>query len=162
MKKYLLITLAYSTICCAQQKDVTKQDTTIAKVVTVPIKKDTIKATVKTKPTVVPIDSKKDTDIILVRQEVTGTDWAKYALPILTLFLGIGVNRLIDWISKRNATIRNGERWVVELRSTEVPLSQQMTDLIAFRDSLSFTEFVIPEIKAMTNLNGDVFKSLEK
>lgn len=162
MKKYLLITLACSTICCAQQKDIIKQNTTITKVITVLIKKDTIKATAKTKPTVVPIDSKKDTNIILVKQEVTGTDWAKYALPILTLFLGIGINQLIDWITKRNATIRNGERWVVELRSTEVPLSQQMTDLIAFRDSLSFTEFVIPEIKAMTNLNGDVFKSLDK
>ncbi len=162
MKKYILITLVCSTICCAQQKDVTKQNTTITKVVAVPIKKDTIKASVKTKPTVVPIDSKKDTNIILVKQDITGTDWTKYALPILTLFLGIGINRLIDWISKRNATIRNGERWVVELRSTEVPLSQQMTDLIAFKDSLSFTEFVIPEIKAMTNLNGDVFKSLDK
>jgi hypothetical protein len=162
MKKYLLFTLACFTICYAQQKDVTTQNTTISKAVAVPIKKDTIKATVKTKPTVVPIDSNKDTNIILVKQEATSTDWAKYTLPILTLFLGIGINRLIDWINKRNAIIRNGERWVVELRSTEVPLSQQMTDLIAFRDSLSFSEFVIPEIKAMTNLNGDVFKSLDK
>lgn len=39
MKKYLLITLAYSTVCFTQQKDVTKLNTAITKVVTIPKKK---------------------------------------------------------------------------------------------------------------------------
>ncbi|NHM01688.1 hypothetical protein [Flavobacterium difficile] len=159
MKKYLLIIIVYSTVSYAQTKDANSK-TYKAKSVTVKI--DTIKATVKDKPIVVSVDTKKDINIILAKEEATGTDWAKYALPIITLFLGIGINRLIDWNSKRNATIRNGERWVVELRSTEVLLSQQVTDLIEFRDKLSVTEFVIPEIKAMTNINGDIFKSLDK
>ncbi|MFH7014175.1 hypothetical protein ACHRV5_20155 [Flavobacterium sp. FlaQc-52] len=156
MKKYLLFLLAYSTVICAQSKD------TAQKAVYTPLKIDTLKTTISTKPISVPLDLQKNTQIILAKEESTGTDWAKYALPILTLFLGIGINRLIDWVNKRSTTIRNGERWVVELRSTEVPLSQQMTDLTEFRDRLSLTEFVIPQIKAMTNLNGDVFKSLDK
>lgn len=161
MKKYLLFLLAYSTLSCAQSKDTVKKNTA-QKAVIAPLKIDTLKTTISTKPISVPIYSQKNTQIILAKEESADTEWAKYALPILTLFLGIGINRLIDWVNKRGATIRNGERWVVELRSTEVPLSQQMTDLTEFRDRLSFIEFVIPEIKAMTNLNGDVFKSLDK
>lgn len=163
MKKYFSIALflVFSAICCAQENDAINQNKTISDTA-VSINGDTGNAIINTKPITLALDSPKNIRVILAKEEPAGTDWAKYILPIVTLFLGIFINRSIDWLNKRSSTIRNGERWVVELRTTEVLITQQMTDLIEFKDRLSLTELSIPEIKAMTNLKGDVFKSLDK
>lgn len=164
MKKQLpiLLFLLLSAISSAEENKAINPNKTISNTAAADTKRDTIIVAIKTAPLLATHDSKKTNEIILLKEPANGTDWAKYILPIVTLFLGIAINRLIDWINKRSATVSSGERWVVELRITEVLIKQQMTDLIEFKDRLSLTELSMPEIKAMTNVKGDVFKSLDK
>ena len=164
-KKLLLpLLIIQSLMISAQTKTIDKKDFVDSKSENViqNKNKDTIKAILKTKPSVFNIAPNNKTQIILVKEENNATDWAKYALPILTLFLGIFINRLIDWLNKRKTIIRNGERWIVELRSTQDPIIEQIASLEKFKSEVTTIEFKPTSLSAMTAINGEVFKSLNK
>ncbi len=113
------------------------------------------------KETLIPIEPNRDTKIILVKEKGE-TDYPKYLLPIFTLLLGIAINKILDRLADRKKTKRTGERWIVELRSTEEPIKEQITSLKEFKEGLENQNFEHPRLSIFTAINGELFKSLDK
>lgn len=131
-----------------------------------------VKPQVKILDTVNPITERKssptqtvpsrDAKIYIVKEKSDTTDWAKYLLPIATLLLGIGVNRFIDWNNERKKLVKAGQRWIIEIRSTELPIRQQIENLQTFVVELDLKKWENPQLSIMTAINGEIFKSLDK
>lgn len=170
MRKKLLIVFFLSTSIFSQKKENVKEINQISqKVDSFKEEKgkfieriDTTEIIISNNPSVVSLDPVGQTKIVLVKEENIRTDWAKYLIPIFTLLLGIGVNRFIDWVNNRKRIKKTGERWIVEIRSIEEPIMNQIDALTDFKTKLSTQNFVPPTLSAMTAINGDVFKSLDK
>jgi hypothetical protein len=92
----------------------------------------------------------------------TNSDLWKYILPILTLLLGIFINRGIDYRSEKKKIKKAGERWVAEIRCLETPLLKQVEELEKFQESMATISFEIPRVTVFSILNCDIFKSLDK
>ncbi|WP_396142229.1 hypothetical protein [Flavobacterium sp.] len=110
---------------------------------------------------IIPVEPNKNTKIILVKEK-NETDYPKYLLPIFTLLLGILINKLLDKYTDRIKIKKAGERWIVELRSTEEPIKAQIESLETFIELLSNQENEHPTLSIFTAINGEVFKSLDK
>lgn len=169
MIRFLLITLFFAVNFFAQDKvrvdikQITQKTDSFKKVEMKPVEKmDTTKIVISNNPSIVSLDPVKQTKIVLVKEDNIGPDWAKYIIPILTLLLGIGINRYIDFINNRKRIKKTGERWVIELMSLKEPIEDQIKELTDFETKLSTQDFAPPTLSAMTAINGDVFKSLDK
>ncbi len=99
--------------------------------------------------------------IILVK-DIGGVDYFKYILPVITLFLGIGVNKLLDYFSNKKVVKKSGRRWGAEIRGLEKPMRNQVDELNSFKDDLEKKEFERPTLTLYAILDCEVFKSLDK
>lgn len=86
----------------------------------------------------------------------------KDILPIITLLLGIGINKLLDRLKDTNRINKAGERWVAELRGLENPIQQQIDLLNALLNEDSEDRYDISELEILSTLNCEIFKSLDK
>lgn len=123
------------------------------------------------------IDFDKDSNVISLPKNLTETkvlfikqtssknmleDWVKYILPILTLLLGIGINRYIDWYKDYRKVTRSGKRWAAEIRAWQEPIQQQIDLLEKLIKNDPINKYSHPELAVLTGLDGDSFKSLDK
>ncbi|MBN8880469.1 MAG: hypothetical protein J0I32_23195 [Sphingobacteriales bacterium] len=99
---------------------------------------------------------------VLLLKETPGKDNMKYVFPILTLLLGILVNRVIDYFSQHKRVSRTGRRWKAELTLMESPIQQQIDSLDTFVKELNKDVYDIPKLSIFPSLKGDVFRSLDK
>ena len=134
-----------------------KRETTIVK-----SKSDTTKLLFKDSLTLMKTDVDNPNVKIFIQQAPSGTDYFKYIFPILTLVLGIGINRLIDYISERKRIKKVGERWVAEIRYLQKPISNQIEALEKFLAEHKQEKFVIPKMNIYSGLDCEIFKSLDK
>lgn len=158
----LLIILTSSVLAFSQKRDSinmkpAKAETAIAK-----SKADTTKSLFKDSLSLTKADVDNPKVKIFVQQPPSGTDYFKYIFPILTLALGIGINKLLDYLTERNRIKKVGERWVAEIRYLQKPISNQIEALEKFLVEHKEERFVIPEMNIYSGLDCEIFKSLDK
>jgi hypothetical protein len=86
----------------------------------------------------------------------------KDILPILTLLLGIVINKMLDRISECKKIKRNGERWGAEIRSLTTPIEKQCESLEKLIIEINKDEFKIPTMTINPALNCEIFNSFDK
>lgn len=99
---------------------------------------------------------------VLLMKEPAAKDNMKYVFPIVTLVLGIFLNRLIDFWSGRKRIKRAGRRWQAELLLLETPIQQQMDSLNSLAEELKKDVYQIPEVSTYRTVKGEIFTSLDK
>lgn len=99
---------------------------------------------------------------VFIKDEPTKSNWFKDILPILTLLLGIFINRGIDFFATRKRTKKHGERWIAELNSLTDPITKQVEYLSAFKQEHDKEKFDIPKLNVVSILDGESFNSLDK
>ena len=102
----------------------------------------------------------KEISIKFIESETT--DYFKYIFPILTLLLGIGVNRLIDYLSDKKKIKKTAKRWLIELQNLKIPLEKQIESIDEYLSIHKKEEFKVPSLKAETYLDCESFNSLDK
>lgn len=124
-------------------------------------KTDTIKSTPKdTLHITLPSCSEK-TNVYFIK-EPTKENLFKDVLPILTLLLGIAINKILDWLKDKRKITKAGERWVAEIRSLESPIVQQMELLQKSLDNEQKKEYSFLNLQIVPVLDCEIFKSLDK
>lgn len=167
MKKYFLLLL--TAVAFGQPKPENKVIPSAAKVDTVkPIqnlpkpKADTV--TVKqlsTTSSPIPVDNKKDTRIVIVK-DVAKEDYSKYIISIISLLVGFFLNKVYDWWNDRKKVRKSGKRWISEIRSLEESIESQITALELLDSNMKADSNAVPSLSIYSVLSGNVFKSLDK
>lgn len=156
MKKILIIIVLFTSVFCycqkneAQKKVVIKTLPKVEKIINLSKKNDTLKLKKKSEVIIVKFDNKEQ------------TDYFKYIFPIITLLLGIAVNKLIDKLSEYKKIKKSAKRWNIELRNLESPLENQIISIDDFLTEHNKEIFQIPNLVVETFLSCETFKSLEK
>lgn len=107
-------------------------------------------------------EKKNSTITIHLKTPEEKTDYFKYIFPIITLLLGIGVNRFIDYKNNRKKINKSGKRWLSELRVLEKPLQKQISNIDDFLEQHDQVKFTFPRPELVTTLDCEVFNSLDK
>ncbi len=89
-------------------------------------------------------------------------NYFKDVLPIITLLLGIFLNRGWDWFDKRRQTKKHGERWKTELELLALPITNQVSFLKEFLEEHKKETFKIPDITIQLSLKCTAFDTLDK
>lgn len=109
------------------------------------------------------LDSAKRATIYVVKETITAQqDYFKYIFPILTLLLGIVINKAIEYFTDRKKTRKNGERWVAETRALENPMKNQVAALRELLVKEKPDVFEIAGLQMITSLDCEIFKTLDK
>lgn len=84
--------------------------------------------------------------------------------PIITLILGVAIDRFAQVLSDKGKMKRNGKRWKNELESCVLPLQKQIDALSGFvRDYCDKPQrYDIPSVSVYPMLKGTTFASLNK
>ena len=109
----------------------------------------------------IPIINNGKTKVVLLKEK-NSTDFLRYIIPILTLFLGVGLNKLLDSYSEKKKIKKSGRRWIAEIRSLKKPLENQIEELEKFLVEHQKENFITPIITTYSSLSGESFKSLDK
>lgn len=127
------------------------------------VKNDTIKKVVKDSFLIPKKELENKNDVrIYIKENEQKTNIFKDILPILTLLLGILINRGIDYLTDRRKIKKNGERWKAELSSLELPIKKQIDFLEAFLIEHNKEKFEIPKLVISQSLNCESFGPLDK
>jgi len=156
MAKFLTILLVLSSSLVLSQGVKVKQDSFIKK-----HSYDTIKANKKDTISI-PKNVLQANDVRIILEENNNLDYFKYIFPILTLLLGIGVNKFLDYLKDQKQIKKAGERWQAELASLEMPILNQIASLKEFLVEHNKEVFGIPKLRILTPLDCEVFSSLDK
>jgi len=155
---FIILTLLYLNPCFSQTRtDSIFKDST----------KKIIIDSFNTKDTILVQDSvalavNNSTLKVIIPKQESQSDNFKYIFPIITLLLGIGINKGLDFFSDRRKTKKTGERWAAEIRCLEKPISNQILALEIFRNEHQKEKWDIPDLEIQTILNCEIFKSLDK
>lgn len=160
MKKYLILISLFTTITLFSQNSFpqsVKNGTKISQ----HNDEDTIK--IKLDNQSISIDQKPNQNVkFVLMHEESPFDFLKYIFPIITLMLGIVINKVIERYNTSRGVKKTGMRWIAELHSMEQPINEQIKSLDVFADELDTSEFKIPTLYTYSILNGESFKSLDK
>lgn len=87
-----------------------------------------------------------------------------YLFPIIMLLLGVGIDRLVVYLSDKKRIKKIGKRWVAELKSLKTPIENQQDNFNKFIANYcdEEDEFNIPDISFHSSINGVKFESLGK
>jgi hypothetical protein len=154
MKKILTIILILTSIFCNCQKNVeeNKVNKKGEKKITLSKNNDTLK-----------LKNVKKNEIVIVKfDNKEEIDYFKYIFPIITLLLGIAVNKLLEYISEYRKIRKSAKRWNIELRNLETPLENQISSIDEFLIEHNKDIFQIPNLVIEPFLSCETFKSLEK
>lgn len=164
-KYFLVFILSFLVLAIIQAQQTLHKKTSLDSLAV----KDSLKSSVDT--TIVPINDTinlSHTDIssgnlkIIISKEKEGTDYMKYIFPIITLMLGIALNKGLDYFSDRKKTKKIGKRWIAELSLLNGPISQQIESLNVFLERLNEDIYDIPKLQLYALLEGEAFKTLDK
>jgi hypothetical protein len=125
------------------------------------IKFDTLKKTKRDTVTFTKKELDKG-DVKIIFQESIKPNIFKDILPILTLLLGIFLNRGIDYIKDRKDLKKIGNRWKAELNCLELPINKQVDFLNEFLLEHNKETFKIPDFYMIPSLDCEIFKTLDK
>lgn len=92
----------------------------------------------------------------------SGTNWINYILPIITLFLGVGLNKGLDYWSDKKRLKKALKRWAAEIRSLEEPMHNQIDALEKFIGENNEDVFEFPNPVVYAILDCSIFSSLDK
>jgi hypothetical protein len=120
---------------------------------TLGIQTDTLNITTQTKiiENIIVLDKKNDKSGFLA-----------IFLPIFYILLGIGINKLLDYLKDKKEIKQSGNRWIAELRCLEQPIKNQIKALENFRVEMRKDNTEYPQMPFYSILNCDVFKTLDK
>lgn len=91
------------------------------------------------------------------------TDYFNYIFPIITLLLGIGINRFIDFRNDRKKIKKSGKRWLSELRVLKKPIEKQIENIDTFLIEHNNQEkYTFPRPELVSTLDCEVFITLDK
>jgi hypothetical protein len=125
------------------------------------VKVDTLKKTKKDTLTFTKKELDKG-DVKIIFQESIKPNIFKDILPILTLLLGIFLNRGIDYFKDRKDLKKIGNRWKAELNCLELPINKQVDYLNEFLLEHKKETFKIPDFYMIPSLDCEIFKTLDK
>lgn len=100
--------------------------------------------------------------VIIIEKTNDIDKYLNYIIPVLTLILGIGIERLIENCNRKKRITKSGKRWCAELQSLKEPIEKQTESLNDFIVKYDGNEFMIPNINIFPNLKGDNLKTLDK
>lgn len=88
----------------------------------------------------------------------------EYLFPIITLLLGVAIDRFLLWINEKKHIEKSGELWLVEIKSLKGALGKQINSLSEFIKSYcdKENEFNIPSKPKYEALRCDIFASFSK
>lgn len=109
------------------------------------------------------LKNKENVFKFILMQNDEKIDYFKYIFPIITLIIGIGINRLIDYRNDIKKIKKSGKRWLSELQVLKNPISYQIENIDEFLIEHNNQEkHILPSPKLVTTLNCEVFNSLDK
>ena len=114
--------------------------------------------------TMINVPIKKDAKVIVEYNKANALkEILDYIFPIITLILGIFVEKFIESISCKKRIEKNAKRWRAELLSLKDPILNQVQSLNQFISDYGENVFDIPPSFYIWNdLKGDNLKSLDK
>ncbi|PXV66818.1 hypothetical protein CLV62_10478 [Dysgonomonas alginatilytica] len=83
-------------------------------------------------------------------------------IPIVTLFLGVGLDKIIGYFSNKKRITKVGNRWVAELYSLQGAFIPQIESLTSFKNQLTPEDSNIPNPILQIILRGSIFSSFDK
>ncbi len=108
------------------------------------------------------IPASKSVTPVYIIKEATESSPFKDVLPVLTLVLGIAINKLLDWIKDKKKITKAGERWVAEIRGLESPIGQQIDLLKESLEQELEKKYSYSNLPIVSTLDCEIFKSLDK
>lgn len=165
MNKFYIIILS-TAVSFGQLKTENKVDTSrISDLVlkpTISSKIDTVKIkNLTTTPSVIPIDKKNDTRVVIVKESIEA-DYLKYILPIITFLFGFFVNIFSNWIRRRRKIKKSGRTFLLTLKSVEGLLTQQQLELHSFIGQVKNAWQYKPLVLVKDTLNGEYLLSFDR
>lgn len=164
MRQSLILLLLFTFILSgySQSKKERKIIETTSKKSTIITHTDTILQKLSDTITISESSSGQSSVKVILSKEDSSPDYFKYIFPILTLLLGIGINKALDYSKDKKRIKKSGERWVAEIRGLELPIKSQLASLRKFQLQIGKGKFEVPEMEIYPMLNGEIFKSLDK
>ena len=104
----------------------------------------------------------KKEPIVIKLESSQNSDNFKYIFPIITLLLGISLNKFFEHRNKRRNTKKTGKRWLAELRILNEPLEKHIIDIDKYLEVQNKGFFAIHSPTVFTTLDCEVFNSLDK
>lgn len=109
-------------------------------------------------------DKVEDHTKIDITQDKTNTikDIFNYVSPIITLIIGIFIEKNIESFSRKRRIKRMTQRWRAELLSIKEPLQKQIQVFDLFISKYGDMVYDIPKMQLYSDLKGDNLKYLDK
>lgn len=85
-----------------------------------------------------------------------------YVFPVITLILGVVLNRFADSFIERRKMKKKGKRWVGELQFLKKPIEKQIEALDEFLIEHNKDRFSTPSVTGFVLMKTDRFKSLDR
>jgi len=107
-------------------------------------------------------DEPKVAQVIILEKNSDSDKILNYILPIITLILGIFLEKLIETYNTKKKVKKTGKRWNAELQSLKLPIQNQIENFNNFNNEYGDNVYAIPNIVTSPDLKGDNLKSLDK
>jgi len=118
--------------------------------------KDSLKYSVAT-------DGKPEIKMLIIKESCDkNEDFFKYIFPIITLLLGVCINKLLEYLSERKKIKKSGKQWFAEMAGLEDPIKNQIKELGELLKKEYEGKYGILPLRVITNLDCESFKTLEK
>lgn len=101
-------------------------------------------------------------EVKVIVQEPAKSNWFKDVLPIISLLLGILINKGLDYFSDQKKIKKAGKRWHAELLSLDVPIQMQIIEIEKALKHQNETPLKTPTLVSYSSLDGEAFQSLDK
>jgi hypothetical protein len=162
-RNFLLVFLCLNALTCLAQKGTNKKagDSVIAKL-TQKQGEDTSHVFIDDTLVLPSVSSSTPNFKVIVSKADEKPDRFKYIFPILTLLLGIIINKGLDHLFSRKKTKKEARRWAAEIIALENPIKRQIAALKDFLAEHQKNTWDYPPLQIFTSLDGEVFKSLDK
>lgn len=86
----------------------------------------------------------------------------EYAFTIITLIIGVALDRGIDFVVSRKKIHKAGNQWLGEFKYFLSPIEKQIDNINTFLHTHDRTKFNTPVFGILFSLKGENFKSLNK
>ena len=112
----------------------------------------------KKMPIIIPTKVAEDRNISL--NFADSPNRLKDLTPIFTLFGGIILGLMIEYLKNYYRVRKNGRRWKTELNILQVPIKHQMTSIQNFLAGYTLDVYDLPELEHIKFLDGKTFDAL--
>jgi hypothetical protein len=103
-----------------------------------------------------------DKELRVIFEDTSKPDYFKYIFPILTLLLGVALNKFLDNIKDRKKIKKAGERWKEELAALELLISKQISYIEHYLQKQSIHNDQTKPFLIVSELSCEAFNVLDK